>query len=60
MIWAFENWSDFFMMGHYALYVWSAVGATCALLIGQLVYTINQNKKVVAQVKKDIKNKEEN
>ncbi|HEY0062558.1 MAG TPA: heme exporter protein CcmD [Telluria sp.] len=34
MIW--QSWSDFFAMGGYGSYVWGSVGATFALLLGEI------------------------
>lgn len=31
------DWSDFWHMGGYGLYVWSAYGTTAFLLLGELV-----------------------
>ena len=50
MKWAFASWSDFWMMGHYALYVWSAVGFTVLMLGGLLVWSIKQHRDGVQQV----------
>lgn len=46
MIFAFESWTDFLLMGGYAEYVWSAVGVTLLVLAGQLVYALKQNAKI--------------
>jgi len=34
MIW--ENWSDFFAMGGYGLYVWGSVVVTLVLMFGEI------------------------
>ncbi len=34
---AWNNLNDFFAMGGYALYVWGSVGATVALMAGEVI-----------------------
>lgn len=35
MIW--QNWSEFFAMGGYALYVWGSLAVSLVLMVGELV-----------------------
>lgn len=51
-MWAFESWADFWHMGGYAGYVWSAVGITAAVFMAQLVYTIKQHKATKQRLRK--------
>lgn len=32
-----QNWSDFFAMGGYGLYVWGSFGVTAAVILGELL-----------------------
>lgn len=48
----FDSWSDFFAMGGYAFYVWSAFVITLLLLKGLYLVSVREQKRLV----KDIKN----
>lgn len=48
---AFENWREFLSMGHYAFYVWSAVGVTLLTLLIQGVVCVKQHAQVMNTLK---------
>jgi heme exporter protein D len=49
------NWTEFFNMGGYALYVWPSYGLALVLVIANVVSPIIQRKKIIAQIKRAIK-----
>ena len=49
------NWSEFFNMGGYAVFVWSSYGLTFAVLLWNVISPILRKKKIIAQVKRSIK-----
>ncbi|EGU42537.1 heme exporter protein CcmD [Vibrio splendidus] len=46
----FESLSDFFAMGGYASYVWSAFGITFLLMIILLVVSVRRGKHLLTEV----------
>ncbi|MCW8333052.1 heme exporter protein CcmD [Vibrio sp. SCSIO 43135] len=46
----FESMSDFFFMGGYAAYVWSAFGITFLSMLILLVTSIRRGKKLLSEV----------
>ncbi|MGR5176200.1 heme exporter protein CcmD [Vibrio parahaemolyticus] len=50
----FESLSDFFAMGGYASYVWSAFGITFLSLIILLVSSVSRGKKLLKDVQAKI------
>lgn len=49
------NWSEFFNMGGYAVFVWSSYGVTFAVLAWNVIVPLMRRKKIIAQVKRAIK-----
>ena len=49
------NWSEFFNMGGYAVFVWSSYGLTVVVLAWNIVGPMLRRKKIIAQVKRAIK-----
>jgi len=49
------NWSEFFEMGGYAVYVWSSYGLALVMVIANVVSPIIQRKKVIARIRRAIK-----
>jgi heme exporter protein D len=41
------NWSEFFAMGGYALYVWGSFGVTALLLAGEIVLLRARRRRVL-------------
>ncbi len=52
------NWSEFFSMGGYALYVWSSFGLMALLLIANLVWTLQRKSIVTEKLKRLLKSRE--
>ena len=50
----FESLSDFFVMGGYAVYVWSAFGVTFAAMLLLLVASIRQGRSLLHQVQQKV------
>jgi heme exporter protein D len=50
----FESLSDFFAMGGYASYVWSAFGITFLAMIVLLVVSIRRGKQLLTEVQAKI------
>jgi len=48
MIW--ENWSDFFAMGGYALYVWGSFIVVFGCMAGEVVFLRQRGKSIRAQL----------
>lgn len=44
-MWAFENWNDFWHMGGYAAYVWSAIFITLIVFKTLLSYVLIKHVK---------------
>jgi heme exporter protein D len=44
------NWSEFFAMGHYGFYVWSAYGLAAVVLIVNLWLPLKRRKTVQQQL----------
>ena len=49
------NWSDFFHMGGYAIYVWTSYGLALLLVVANIVSPIIERKRVIARIKRAIK-----
>ncbi|MEQ6344300.1 heme exporter protein CcmD [Vibrio cyclitrophicus] len=50
----FESLSDFFAMGGYASYVWSAFGITFLAMIVLLVVSVRRGKQLLSEVQAKI------
>ena len=50
MIW--ENWSDFFAMGGYALYVWGSFIVVFGCMAGELMLVAQRGKAIRTQLAK--------
>ena len=50
---AFSNWTDFFNMGGHAVYVWSAYGVTCILLLACLGIGYWRHQKLIQRIRKN-------
>ena len=48
MNWA--NWSDFFAMGGYALYVWGSYAVSAGLIVMELILLRGRRRAVVEQL----------
>ncbi|MBA4108602.1 MAG: heme exporter protein CcmD [Leptothrix sp. (in: Bacteria)] len=48
MIW--NNWSDFFAMGGYGLYVWGSVTVVFAVLLGEVIELAWRGKAIKAEL----------
>jgi heme exporter protein D len=53
----FETWSEFFAMGGYASYVWSAFGITFGSMLLLAVISRHQTQKTLQEVEKRIQRK---
>ena len=49
------NWSQFFNMGGYAFYVWTAYGLTFAVLVLNIVLPLLQRRQTVNRVRRAIR-----
>ena len=49
------NWSEFFAMGGYAVYVWSSYALAFVVIVGNVVLPLMQRKKVIARIKRAIR-----
>jgi heme exporter protein D len=49
------NWSDFFHMGGYAVFVWTSYGLALLLVVANVVSPIIERKRVIARIKRAIK-----
>ena len=49
------SWSEFFAMGGYAFYVWTAYGLTFLVIVLNIVMPIMHRKKVINRVKRAIR-----
>jgi len=45
------NWTDFWQMGGYGLYVWSSFGVTALLMVGELVLLGRQRAQVLKRLR---------
>jgi heme exporter protein D len=45
------NWSQFFFMGGYGLYVWGAYGFTAVVLIGNVIGAIRKHKSTLKMLR---------
>ncbi|MBT8114227.1 MAG: heme exporter protein CcmD [Arenicella sp.] len=48
------NWSEFFHMGGYAFYVWSAWGLTALVLLWQFIQPKRRNAKIRRLLKRQL------
>ena len=51
MSWPFHSVAEFFAMGHYAQYVWSAYGIMAIVLVGNIVEPIWRRKNLIKKLK---------
>tara|TARA_R110000868_G_scaffold144960_5_gene364571 strand:- start:6576 stop:6761 length:186 start_codon:yes stop_codon:yes gene_type:complete len=51
----FHSFTEFFSMGGYAGYVWSAFGVGVVVLVGNLIQPMLHHKKVIKQLAMKIK-----
>ncbi|MBX9705959.1 MAG: heme exporter protein CcmD [Gammaproteobacteria bacterium] len=51
MSWPFHSVAEFFAMGHYAAYVWSAYGIMAVVLIGNILEPIWRRKDLIKKLK---------
>ena len=49
------NWSAFFHMGGYAVYVWTSYGLTLLVVLFNIIQPWRQRRKVIARVKRAIR-----
>ena len=49
------NWSDFFHMGGYAVYVWASYGLALLMVVANIASPIFERKRVIARIKRAIK-----
>jgi heme exporter protein D len=49
------NWTGFFGMGGYAMFVWPSYGLALVLVIANVVSPIMQRKKIIARIRRAIK-----
>ncbi|MCU4675788.1 heme exporter protein CcmD [Catenovulum sp. 2E275] len=47
----FESFSDFLNMNGYAFYVWMSYGLTLLLIVVLLIWSKNQRKQVIKEIK---------
>lgn len=46
------NWSEFFNMGGYALYVWTSFGLALIVLSGNVMWAANRKRQILEQAKR--------
>lgn len=49
------NWTEFFNMGGYAVYVWTSWGLTAVVLLWQFIQPKRNNAKIKAEIRRQIK-----
>ncbi len=49
------NWSEFFHMGGYAVFVWTSYGLALLMVVVNIVSPMIERKRVIARVKRAIK-----
>ncbi|MBN4063710.1 heme exporter protein CcmD [Cardiobacterium sp. AH-315-I02] len=49
------SWSEFFHMGGYAFFVWGSYVVALVVVLGNIVTSIIQRKKVIKRIKRAIK-----
>ncbi len=49
------NWSEFFAMGGYAVYVWTSYALTLVIVLANIILPLIQRKQVIAKIKRAIK-----
>jgi heme exporter protein D len=49
------NWSEFFDMGGYAVYVWPSYGLALVLVVVNVVSPLIQRKKIIARIRRAMK-----
>jgi len=49
------NWSEFFHMGGYAVFVWTSYGLALLMVVVNVVSPMIERKRVIARVKRAIK-----
>ena len=45
------NWSKFFAMGGYALYVWGVYAAAAVIIVANIVVTMRRRRSVIARLR---------
>ena len=48
------QWTEFFAMGGYAFYVWTAWGLTSAVLLWQTIQVKRRKTKIISDIKRQI------
>lgn len=51
MSWPFHSVAEFFAMGHYGYYVWSAYGIMAIVLVGNIAEPIWRRKSLIKKLK---------
>ena len=46
------NWAEFFNMGGYAFYVWTAFGLAVIVLSGNVVWAVRRKQRLLEQLKR--------
>ncbi len=49
------NWSEFFAMGGYAVYVWTSYALTLLLVVVNVVSPLIQRRRIIARIRRAIK-----
>ena len=49
------NWSEFFHMGGYAVFVWSSYGLALLMVVANIVSPILERRRVIARIKRALK-----
>lgn len=52
------NWGEFFAMGGYGKFIWSAYGATAIIMILNIILPIRRHKKILRMLQELLKMKE--
>lgn len=52
------NWAEFFAMGGYGKFIWSAYGAAAVIIILNIVLPLRRHKKVLRMLRELLKMKE--
>lgn len=46
------NWAEFFNMGGYAFYVWTAFGLALVVLTGNVMWATSRKHRILSQLKR--------
>lgn len=52
------NWGEFFAMGGYGKFIWSAYGATAIIMILNIILPIRRHEKILRMLQELLKMKE--